>query len=84
MPIDAILTDPDGTVSTSGRVTGTTPETELGYTWYRSKVADPEIGDTTHWNEITDMIPRLGTVTRPIRDLYSADGRRRQVPVGQG
>ncbi len=41
-PISATLTDPDD------GITGST------WTWYTSKVADPEIGTAFHWNEVTD------------------------------
>ena len=41
-PISATLTDPDGGI------------TDSTWTWYTSKVADPEIGTAFHWNEVTD------------------------------
>ena len=47
--ITATLTDEDGDTTTSGTV----DTTDLGWTWYSSKVADPEVGVMFHWNEIT-------------------------------
>ena len=41
--IRATLTDPDG------GITGTST-----WTWYTSKVADPEVGTDFHWNSVTD------------------------------
>ena len=49
-PISATLTDPDGEIS------GTSE-----WTWYTSKVADPEVGTDFHWNEIDDGLVEAGT-----------------------
>ena len=51
-PITATLTDPDGGISgTPGR------------TWYTSKVADPEVGDLSHWNVVDGQ---TGTSYTPV------------------
>ena len=42
-PIAATLTDPDGDT------------TSLTWTWYTSKVADPDIGDDSHWNVVANQ-----------------------------
>ena len=44
-PITATLTDPDGFPASPAAFT---------WTWYTSKVADPEVGTDFHWNEVTD------------------------------
>ena len=53
-PIRADLTDQDqqtGTVTTTGADVG---GKTLGWTWYASKVADPEVGVDFHWNVIAN------------------------------
>ena len=49
-PITATLTDPDG---------GITGASE--WTWYTSKVADPEVDTDFHWNEVADNLVTSGT-----------------------
>ena len=51
--IAATLTDPDGEATMTGTIGTGDDETALGYTWYTSKAADPEVGNLFHWNEIT-------------------------------
>ena len=41
--IDATLTDPDGDTS------------DLTWTWYTSKAADPEVGNLFHWNVVANQ-----------------------------
>ena len=43
-PIMATVTDPDGEIS------------DTDWTWYTSKVADPEVGTDFHWNEVADTL----------------------------
>ena len=49
--ITATLTDPDGTISDST------------WTWYTSKVADPEVGTDFHWNTIDRTATDEATVS---------------------
>ena len=69
-PITATLTDSDGTINSSGG--------DLGWTWYTSKVADPEVGTDFHWNEITANVTQgtpAATVSSytPQGDTVAAD-----------
>ena len=52
--IDAMLTDEDGATTLSGAVGTGDDAVTLGYTWYTSKVADPVVGTSFHWNRVTD------------------------------
>ncbi len=56
--IDAILTDPDG------NATSTT------WTWYTSKVADPEVGTDFHWNVIANETHASYTPVAVDEDKY--------------
>ena len=53
-PITATLTDPDGGITTG----------PSDWTWYTSKVADPEVGTDFHWNEVDDdLVTQATTVS---------------------
>ena len=54
--IRATLTDPDTETDPVGSITGTSV-----WTWYTSKVADPEVGTDFHWNEIAENLVTAGT-----------------------
>ena len=67
--IDAILTDEDDTIITDGSVNTTPDPTTLGYTWFRSKVADPEVDVEFHWTPLTDT----GAATMSLYSALDAD-----------
>ena len=69
--ITATLTDEDGATTTDGTpAPGEEEGVTLGYTWYTSKVADPEVGVMFHWNVIANQTDATYEPTAADVDKY--------------
>ena len=79
-PMRATLTDPDNSdgatpfdVDTDG--------TDLGWTWYTSKVADPDLHTAEHWNEVPAT--NVAGVDNPTEDYSTYTPRGKRVDTGE-
>ena len=71
-PITVALTDPDA--DQDGEITN------FVWTWYTSKVADPEVGDESHWNVVADNLVTAGEPAATMSS-YTPQGLNVDTPV---